>query len=59
MQQLPVDGDMSADIIRQGKREIRLQGDIHLLKAKLQKGKKELNAAKVVLVSCVFYFSYN
>ena len=47
MQQLPADGDVSADIIRQGKREMIWQGDIYLLKAKLQREKKELIAAKV------------
>lgn len=57
MQQLPVDGDMSGDIVRYGKREMIWQGDIYLLKAKLQRGKKELIAAKVASGKwCVLFF---
>lgn len=55
MQQLPVDEDMSADFIK-GKREIIWQGGIYLLKAKLQRGKKKLIAAKVASGKwCVFF----
>lgn len=57
MQQLPVDGDLSADIIRQGKRQMISQGDIYLLKYKLQRRKKELIAAKVASDKwCVLFF---
>lgn len=59
MQQLPVDGDLSADIIRQGKRQMISQGDIYLLKYKLQRRKKELIAAKVASDKwCVLFFIY-
>lgn len=50
---------MIADIIRQGKREMIWQVDVYLLKSKLQREKKVLMAAKVLLVSGVVYFSYN
>lgn len=56
---LPVGGDMIADIITQGKKEMIWQVDAYLLKPKLQRGKKELMAAEVFLVSGVVYFSYN
>lgn len=59
MQELPPGGDMIADIIRQGKREMIWQVDVYLLKSKLQREKKVLMAAKVLLVSGVVYFSYN
>jgi len=56
VQQLLVDGEMSADIIRQGKREMIWQGDIYLLKFKLQSG-KELIAAKVAFGKwCALFF---
>lgn len=56
---LPVGGDMIADIITQGKKEMIWQVDAYLRKLKLQRGKKELMAAEVFLVSGVVYFSYN
>lgn len=56
MQQLPVDGDMSADFIGQGKREIIWQRDIYLLKAKLQRGKTELIATKIASGKCCVLF---
>lgn len=57
MPELPIGGDMMADIIRQGKREMIWQVDVYLLKSKLQRGKKTLMAAKVFLVSGGVYFS--
>lgn len=57
MPELPVGGDMMADIIRLGKREMIWQVDVYLLKPKLQRGKKTLMAAKVFLVSGGVYFS--
>lgn len=56
---LPVGGDMTADIIRQGKREMIWEAEVYLLKPNLQRGKKELMAAEVFLLSGVVYFSYN
>lgn len=59
MWMFPVGGDMIADIIRQGKREMIWEADVYLLKPNLQRGKKELMAAKVFLLSGVVYLSYN
>lgn len=50
---------MIANIIRQGKREMIWEADVYLLKPNLQRGKKELMAAKVFLLSGVVYLSYN